>query len=108
MHESPELLHKTPNSPLRLINAGTWEAPQGKHFLPHQHVTWELTYYRKGHIECVVGEDSYEVQPGMFILTPPGTIHAEYAWTMGYMNYYMAVEAPPDYAWPRVCFDDAD
>jgi AraC-like DNA-binding protein len=108
MHETPDILHKTPNLPLRLVGAGSWEAIQGRHFPLHQHVTWELTYYREGHIECVVGNNVYAVQPGMFILTPPETVHAEYAWTTGYANYFITIDAPPDHPWPRVCFDDAD
>jgi AraC-like DNA-binding protein len=106
MHVSPEVLHKSPQL-LRLVAAGPYAAPVGRHFLPHKHPVWELVYYRSGHIQCPVGSEVYESQPGMFLLTPPETIHAEYAWT-AYSNYYIQIDAPAASPWPRVIQDDAD
>ncbi|MEN9937613.1 MAG: hypothetical protein RLZZ387_4192 [Chloroflexota bacterium] len=106
MHDSLEVLHKSPQ-PLRLVVAGPYTAPAGRNFLPHKHAVWELVYYRSGHIQCPVGDEVYESQPGMFLLTPPEMVHAEYAWT-AYSNYYIQIDAPPDSPWPRVIQDDAD
>jgi len=111
MHPSPGSLHETPRARLELElaleHAGPYEARRGEDFPPHRHSTWELVYYRTGHIECPVGEEVFESRPGMIILTPPGTIHAEYART-AYANYFIAVAAPAQAPWPRVCFDDQE
>jgi AraC-like DNA-binding protein len=103
MHDLPDSLHKT----LRLDLAGPHEQPKGKDFPPHEHTTWELVYYRSGHIQCLVGDEFYEGRPGVLLLTPPGVIHAEYAWT-AYSNFWIQVHAPADYPWPRMCLDDAE
>jgi len=102
MHESP-----TPLPPLRLCACGAYRAPQGRDFPVHAHDTWELVYYRDGHVLCPVGAQVYEGQPGVLLLTPPGTPHAEIART-AYSNFFLAVEAPADSPWPTLCFDDAD
>ncbi|HEX4207498.1 MAG TPA: AraC family transcriptional regulator [Ktedonobacteraceae bacterium] len=107
MHKTPEHLHKTPKSHLCLEEAGTWVAPRGKNFLPHQHSTWELIYYRTGYIRCPLGEEVYESQPGMLLLTPPHTVHAEIALT-DYSNFWVQIDAPVDRSWPRMCLDDTD
>jgi AraC-like DNA-binding protein len=104
MHETSQYLHKSPRTPLRLLAAGSHEATQGQHFPAHCHVSWELVYYRSGHIHCPVGDEMYESQPGMFLLTPPHIRHAEYAET-AYSNYFIAIEASADQAWPRMCMD---
>lgn len=107
MHESPRDLHETPSPVHALTTTGTWEAPKGRDFPLHRHSTWELVYYRSGHVACPVGDQMYESQPGMFLLTPPFTFHAEYART-AYSNYFISIDAPVDTPWPRVCFDDAN
>ncbi len=111
MQNSPNLLHETfASCPLRLQHAGAYEAPKGKHFLPHQHPRhWEFVYYRQGAIRCTVGSDVYDVRPGAALLTPPGTIHAEYAHT-AYANFYVLLDGPPaaNAPYPRMCFDDAE
>jgi AraC-like DNA-binding protein len=104
MHETPHLLHKTP---LRVNNAGAYEAPAGRHFPPHQHRSWELVYYRAGNIRCTIGGAAYDTQPGVLLLTPPNTVHAEEART-AYANFYLAIDAPASLPWPRRCLDDAD
>ncbi len=107
MHETMQLLHKTPDARIRLIGAGAYQAPTGVDFPPHQHHTWELVYYRNGYIQCPVGHEQYSSQPGMLLLTPPHTVHAEIAVT-AYSNYYIAVDAPADHPWGRRCYDDQD
>jgi AraC-like DNA-binding protein len=99
-------LHKTLR-PLRVTAAGPYEAPAGRHFPPHQHDVWELVYYRAGCIQCPVGDDVYLGQPGTFLLTPPRTVHAEYAST-AYSNYFILIDAPIGNQWPKMIQDDSD
>lgn len=105
MHQTPWMLHGTPPNGLRVRGAGAHEARQGQHFPPHQHSTWEITYYRAGRIRCVMGADVYEVEPGTVLINPPTIVHAEQADT-AYANYYVVVDAAADYPWPRRCHDD--
>ena len=107
MHGAHDILHGTPRSNLKLLGAGAYEAPQGKDFPPHRHSSWELVYYRAGHIRCPVGDEVFDVRPGMLLLTPPGVVHAEEART-AYANYYLGVEVSGGMDGPRACFDDAD
>ncbi len=114
MHDEKVFLHKTPqilspllDSPPRIVVAGAYYAPKGRDFPPHRDTVWELHYYRQGHIECVIDGDRYKSQPGMMTLVPPNTLHGEIAWT-DYANFYIHIDAPIDYGFPRVMFDDAD
>lgn len=107
MHKERENMHESPQPALRISGAGAYAAPCGRDFPVHQHLTWELVYYRTGHILCPIGDREYQAQPGMLLLTPPRISHAEKART-AYSNYYLAVEAPEGCPWPRVCFDDPD
>jgi AraC-like DNA-binding protein len=106
MHKAPSFLHKSPDVTLGGIYGGAYEAPMGHDFPLHQHTVWELVYYRSGRIDGIVGESTYRTQPGMILLTPPGTSHAEIALT-SYSNFFVGVEAPREYPWPFVCFDDS-
>jgi len=105
MHETPRMMHETPPDGPRVLSVGAYEASQGQHFPPHQHPTWEITYYRAGRIRCVMGADVYDVDPGAVLVNPPATVHAEWADT-AYANYYVVVAAPVDHPWPRRCHDD--
>lgn len=107
MHDMTQLLHGSPRADIRLIGAGPYFAPQGKDFPAHQHLTWELCYYRTGHIRCPLGDEIYEGRPGVLLATPPATMHAEIA-TTDYSNFFLILDAPPDMCWPRMCIDDAD
>jgi AraC-like DNA-binding protein len=103
MHRTDEVMHKSP----RVIMAGAHSAARGQHFPLHEHSSWELVYYRRGHVRSPVGADSYEASAGTLIATPPRTPHAEVALS-AYDNFYVTVDAPADWPWPRVAFDDAD
>lgn len=105
MHESPYVLHKTPFAPLRLRNAGSFEALQGEGHGLHQHTCWELVYYCTGHVGCPLGDAFYESQPGMLLVTPPSTPHGEIAWS-AYSCFYIGFEAPAQLPWPQMCLDD--
>lgn len=106
MHKSLDLLHQAPVYSLSLLHVGTYEAPAGQNFPPHQHPVWELVYYRAGHIGCVVGDETFEGYPGLLVATPPQTVHAELAWT-AYANTYMTIDLPREYSCPLICDDDA-
>jgi AraC-like DNA-binding protein len=106
MHKSLDLLHQAPGYALPLLHVGSYEAPAGQHFPPHQHPVWELVYYRAGRIGCVVDDATFEAYPGLLVATPPRTVHAELAWT-AYANTYLTIDMPREYSWPLVCSDDA-
>ena len=106
MHSTPSLLHKSPLEHIHVAAAGVYEAKLGADYPPHHHgEKWELVYYREGHIRAPMGDRVYHVHPGMLLLTPPGTLHAELADT-SYANYFLVVEAPAHWPWPRCCVDD--
>lgn len=107
MHDPPVRLHRSPRTRPRVVEAGPYEAPQGRDYPPHQHVTWEFAYYRCGHILCPIGDEVYRGEPGVLLLTPPGVPHAERALT-AYANYFIQIAAPADMPWPRLCLDDAE
>ena len=71
------------------------------------HMYWEIVFYEAGNIGATIGDESYNVSPGMILITPPQTMHAEFART-AYSNIYIGVDAPAEYPWPRVCFDSGD
>src|SRR4028119_1142286 len=106
MHKSLNLLHQSPLPTKSLLHIGAYEAPVGQDYPPHQHPVWELVYYRAGHIGCVVDGETFESYPGLLVLTPPRTVHAELAWT-AYANTYLTIDLPREYPWPLVCVDDA-
>jgi mannose-6-phosphate isomerase-like protein (cupin superfamily) len=117
-HTAPDLLHQTLSlriklpkdfmisCPLRLLGAGAYNAARGQDFPPHRHTCWELVFYRAGRIEAPIGDQVFLTRPGMLLLTPPGIVHAERALT-AYSNYFITLEAPPHYSWPRFVSDDA-
>ena len=105
MHNSPQVLHKTPHMPIRLHAAGPYEAPQGRHFPPHRDAAWEIIYYRAGHIQGQVGNEIYQSEPGLLVTIPPGVIHSETAHT-AYANFWIQINVPEPPSWPRRCYDD--
>lgn len=104
--QNAEKTAQNAGSPLTVLGVGAHEAPAGKDFPPHRHHCWELVYYRRGYIQAPVGDECYEVEPGMLLLTPPNTVHAEYART-AYANFFLTVDAPAEQPWARVCRDDS-
>jgi AraC-like DNA-binding protein len=114
MHHSDESLHKTPQleqqmlqSPMRILMAGEHSAGKGMDYPTHRDHAWELHYYRHGHIECVIDDNCHESRPGMITMVPPNTLHGEIART-DYANYFVFIQAPAEYTFPRVMFDDQD
>ena len=110
MHKSPTGLHAPPRRSGAgvLLTAGSYRAPRGRGFPPHQHEqAWELVYYREGQVRCPVGDAVYDAYPGLLLLTPPKTEHAEYTVT-GYANYFMTFAFSEAPAWPLSCSDDAN
>ncbi len=105
MHSSPHVLHKTPHMSLRLHAAGPYEAPQGRHFPPHRDAFWEIIYYRAGRIEGHVGSGTYQSEPGLLVVIPPGVLHSETAHT-AYTNFWIQINVPEQPSWPHYCYDD--
>ena len=101
MHPAPEKLHEAPV--LRFI--GAFEAPRGQNYPPHQHPDWDLVFYRRGFMEAPIGDEIHRTRPGLLLLTPPATSHAERA-TTSYANIYALVTRSATHAWPRRAFDD--
>lgn len=107
MHGTRNVLHKSPKPFFTLTSAGEWSARKGKDFPAHKHTFWEIVYYRSGNIRTVVADESYDVSPAMVVIMPPGTFHSEIART-AYSNFYIGIDAPADFPWPRLCFDNDD
>ncbi len=42
MHAATQILHESPRTPIRVIAAGPYAAPQGRDFPLHQHRSWEV------------------------------------------------------------------
>ena len=105
--QNAETLARSDMFDLKVLAGGAYEAPAGRDFPPHQHSSWEVVYYRKGHIRGSIGDILYEIEPGTLLLTPPNTVHAEFART-AYANYFINVDASQTHPWPRVCRDDSE
>ena len=107
MHQTRNGLHKTPNLLFNFTSAGEWTARKGKHYPAHKHTYWEMVYYRSGNIGATIGDEAYDVSPGMVLITPPQTLHSEIART-AYSNFFIGIDAPAEFPWPRVCADNGD
>jgi len=97
------VLHKSPD--IQYGGGGFYKAPAGKDCPLHRHKEWELVYYRSGSITCVHGDETFDAEPGLLWLTPPGVYHRELART-AYQNTYLTILAPKTRAWPRTVLDD--
>lgn len=84
---------------------GAYAARRGQHAPPHRYDVWKLTYYRAGRIDAFIDTTRYAVTPGTVLAVPPRADHSEVA-HRDYANYYLLVNAPPDWPWPPVMTDD--
>ncbi len=102
------MMHKTPKeTSLRLSVAATYSAAAGQHYPRHRHTTWELIYYRSGHIGCVLEGEVVETRPGMVLVIPPRTFHNDHAHT-AYSQIYVRLERhTPLSMWPLTTQDDS-
>jgi AraC-like DNA-binding protein len=107
MHDINQLMHKISLVPSRVVTAGKVEKSQGAEVKPHHHMTWELVYILQGDIRCPMGDDVYEAQPGVLLLTPPRTVHYEICST-AWACYYILIDMPAEHPWPRVYRDDSN
>ncbi len=105
MHMKTEKMHRSLNDAIPILVAGSYSAVKGKDYPPHSHTVWELVYYRSGQIRCPVGTESFVGVPGLLLITPPGTVHAEVALT-AYSNYFVQVPADASDDWPVAVYDD--
>jgi AraC-like DNA-binding protein len=101
------LMHKISPVPSRVVAAGKVESPLGREVRPHHHMTWELVYILQGAIRCPIGADVYDAEPGVLLITPPQTVHYEICPT-AWACYYVLIDMPPEYPWPRVYQDDTN
>ena len=112
MHRTPEM-HRTPRvpgvgGPPKLSVAATYAAAAGQHYPRHQHSTWELIYYRSGHISCALESRAVETRPGMVLVIPPRTLHHDLAHT-AYSQVYVRLERhAPFGVWPHITYDDSE
>ena len=116
-----------------LVAAGQYSAPKGQDYPAHFHNALEIIQYRSGHIECVIGGktssetgresngQTFEVplqggpdpqvicsSPGMVLVMPAGTIHADRALT-AYSQLYLLIQTEPgllQLSQPRTFMDD--
>lgn len=119
MRDAPFRLQDTLGSNPILVAAGQYTAPKGQDYPAHFHNALEVIQYRSGHIECVIGGKSsgetmrdndgqtFEVplqggidpqvirsDPGMVLVIPAGTIHADRALT-AYSQFYLLIQTEP-------------
>lgn len=103
MHDSPEMLHHAPASPLRLLSVGVYSA-SGEQSPLSVHYYWQFVYYRCGHADCVIGNETLNMKPGTTLVIPPRTPYSERAVT-ACEKVYLALEAPPNAKWPHFFSD---
>ena len=139
MHERPSSLHETlrlAGGEARLLAVGRYAARKGQHYPAHFHRALEVLVFQTGRIECVIagrpppdraapeadgesvvvplpdreGQQVVRTEPGLVLVIPPRTVHADVALT-AYSHHYLLVELPPGVPAPgRVLTfsDDAD
>ena len=116
MRDALARLHEALGSNPRLLAAGQSRSAKGQDYPAHFHNVLEVILYRSGHIQCVVGaqaaagsappenEQTLEVpwqagpgqlviesRPGMILVMPAGTIHADRALS-AYSQYYLLIQ----------------
>lgn len=95
--------------------AASHAAIKGRHYPYHMHASWELIYYRSGHIQCVLEvqgesktERTIESRPGMVLIIPPQIMHRDYVCT-DFSQYYLRLyRRPPLRPWSEIIYDDSD
>lgn len=96
-------------SPTRpaFVAAGAYTARRGQNAPPHHYAVWKLTYYRSGQIDAFIDDVRHPVRPGTVLVVPPHADHAELAHT-DYANFFVLVNARPDWPWPAATVDDGE
>ncbi|SDU59204.1 helix-turn-helix transcriptional regulator [Jiangella alkaliphila] len=94
----------SPQRPM-FVSAGAYSARRLQHAAPHRYAVWKLAYYRSGAIDALVDGVSYPITAGTVLVVPPHADHAEVAHT-AYSNYFVLVNARPDWPWPLITTDD--
>ncbi len=107
MHDLTHLMHKAPLMSSQVVAAGRVEFAPGSEVRPHQHTVCELVYVLEGEIRSQIGDEVYEAQPGVVLLTPPKTIHFEVCPT-AWACYYVMIDVPAEHPWSRVYRDDSN
>lgn len=87
-----------PEAP-KVVYAGGHEGVRD--FPDHRHENaWELIYLCEGSIRERIGNEVREMQPGTFIVHPPGTLHGDTA-TSRYFLYHVLIASEQPLGWPR-------
>jgi len=60
------------------------------HFPSHSHTIWEMVYYSKGSVECIIGGKGHVLSEGTFVCLPPNVSHEEIGLDK-FDNYYFSV-----------------
>jgi len=79
------------------------EGPFPVHIHPD---TWEIVYLWEGRLSERVEDRLIEMQPGMFIVHPPGARHGDVSDT-NYVLYHAQFKCPEDPQWPLIAIDDS-
>lgn len=88
----------------KLVFAAEYAAAKDQDYPLHQHSAWELIYYHAGQIECTVAGTCFQTRPGMMLLIPPKTPHADRART-AYRHHFLHLRGAAAERWPRVLQD---
>lgn len=105
MHKPPDFIQKSPSAK-KMLCGGFYHAKVGQDFPPHSHPCWELVCYLSGRIDAPIDGNVYRTEPGLFLLTPPHTVHSERALT-GYSNVFISLDITEAAEWPAIGHDDA-
>jgi len=71
----------------------------------HSHNCWEVIYQRTGRVKTEQAGTIFEMSPGMVLVHPPETPHADWA-TEHYDIFFLHLDLDHVPGWPQLTFDD--
>lgn len=87
------------SSPIKVVFAGGYEGSTSYPVHRHENA-WELIYVRAGEIQEVVEDERFDLEKGMFVVHPPGSVHGDIA-TDDYALFHVLIEATEPLSWPK-------